>query len=108
VSAHEHWDEAECGGDDGCSEIEKAPRCGAYPDGHIWTSDGMGGIEENPGVWATGGTTICTKHRCRLCGCVRTTVSVGDQRNPYECDSVSYEEYACEPDQEEELEEVQS
>jgi hypothetical protein len=91
VSAHGHWDEDECGGDEGCDSIEDEPDC---EDGlrHSWTSEGEGGCDENPGVWSLGGTTYSFSEHCRYCGVRRLTLHHGRQRNPYECDSVRYEE----------------
>ena len=90
--SHEHWDDgADCGGDDTCEDIEPEPEC---TDGlsHAWTRDGVGGCESNPGVWSIGGTSMQFDVRCRYCGTTRTTIRVGSQRNPYECDSVRYED----------------
>lgn len=64
--------------------------CGYGPDDHDWTSEGEGGIEENPGVWATGGTSLQVDAHCRRCGLHRTERLTGSQRNPGECDTVEY------------------
>jgi len=67
------------------------PECGESDDGvHDWSREGEGGCDENPGVWATGGTTIVTKSHCTICGLRRTATDLGPQRNPCECDTVEY------------------
>jgi hypothetical protein len=89
--ASKHWDEDECGGDEGCDSIEAEPDC---EDGlrHSWTSEGEGGCDSNPGVWSLGGTAYSFAVHCRYCGVRRLTLHRGRQRNPYECDSIRYEE----------------
>ena len=57
---------------------------------HVWSREGEGGCDENPGVWSTGGTTIVTREHCTCCGIIRESVSRGSQRNPGECDRVTY------------------
>ena len=59
---------------------------------HDWCSPHavVGGIDSNPGVWSTGGTTIVTLTVCRHCGHYRRDVHHGRQRNPGECDTVEY------------------
>jgi len=64
--------------------------CGTHPDDHEWTSDGEGGLDNNPGVWSTGGTSMVFDSHCRTCGLHRTESSCGSQRNPGEGDSVVY------------------
>lgn len=64
--------------------------CGLDPDDHDWTSEGEGGLDNNPGVWSTGGTSFVFKSHCRVCGLHRTETKVGSQRNPGEGDSVEY------------------
>lgn len=91
VSAHEHWDEKECGGDATCPEIEREPACDSDHLTHSWTRNGEGGCDENPGVWSTGGTTLRFAAHCEHCGIRRVIIARGCQRNPYECDSVKYE-----------------
>ena len=64
---------------------------GGDPDcDHVWSSEGEGGCDENPGVWSTGGTTIVTREHCTCCGLIRESVSLGSQRNPGERDTVTY------------------
>ena len=46
---------------------------------HRWTSAGMGGCSENPGVWSLGGTAYATAERCAHCGTVRNTYIPGSQ-----------------------------
>jgi len=75
------WDGSCCSGDEGC---------GSDPDDHDWTSAGEGGLDENPGVWSTGGTSMVFKSHCRQCGLHRTESHCGSQRNPGEGDAVSY------------------
>ncbi len=65
--------------------------CGTDPDDHDWTAEGEGGLDENPGVWSSGGTTITTQAHCRKCGLHRTVKTTGSQRNPGEHDTVEYE-----------------
>ena len=57
---------------------------------HDWTSEGEGGLRENPGVWSTGGTSMLFASRCRTCGLHRTEYTCGSQRNPGEHDTVKY------------------
>jgi hypothetical protein len=54
---------------------------------HEWTSEGMGGCNENPGVWATGGTSMLFSQRCTRCGVVRHEHWAGSQKNPGQADS---------------------
>lgn len=58
---------------------------------HDWTAEGEGGLDENPGVWATGGTSMVFRRHCRHCGLIRTERSCGSQRNPGEHDTFTYE-----------------
>lgn len=58
--------------------------CGFDPDDHDWTSEGEGGCDQNPGVYALGGTTISVSRHCRRCGLRREQVYRGAQRNPGE------------------------
>lgn len=64
--------------------------CGTDPDDHDWTSEGEGGLDENPGVWATGGTSIRFESHCRACGLHRTEYVTGSQRNPDDHDTTEY------------------
>lgn len=64
--------------------------CGEDPDDHEWTSEGEGGMKENPGVWSTGGTSMVFYSHCRVCGLHRTERVTGSQRNPDECNTVEY------------------
>lgn len=73
------------------SRATRGAGCGDDPDDHDWTSEGEGGCRENPGVWATGGTSMMFRSHCRTCGLRRTEYSCGSQRNPGDHDSVSYE-----------------
>lgn len=57
---------------------------------HDWTSEGLGGCRENPGVWSLGGTAFKISSRCRRCGLRRDEHICGAQRNPDEHDTVSY------------------
>lgn len=68
-----------------------ADHCGDDPDDHSWTREGEGGCTENPGVWATGGTSMEFHAHCRDCGLRRVNRVTGSQRNPGEHDTVSYE-----------------
>ncbi len=56
--------------------------CGTSPDDHDWTSEGEGGLVENPGVWSLGGTKMLFRAHCRVCGLRREEVHSGSQRNP--------------------------
>lgn len=64
--------------------------CGYNPEDHEWTREGESGLDENPGVWSRGGTTIVVKSHCRRCGLHQTEVLVGSQSNPDEHDTVEY------------------
>ena len=64
--------------------------CGLDPDDHDWTAEGEGGLDENPGVWSTGGTTMLFRTHCATCGLQRREVSTGSQRNPGDHDSIEY------------------
>jgi hypothetical protein len=64
---------------------------GDFACNHDWSSEGEGGCSENPGVWSTGGTSMVFKSHCTHCGLRRTERTTGSQRNPGECDTVSYE-----------------
>ena len=75
---------------DAVSRHELDQLCGTDPDDHDWTSDGEGGCRENPGVWATGGTSMTFKSHCRKCGLHRTEHATGSQKNPGEHDTVKY------------------
>lgn len=59
---------------------------------HDWTSEGEGGCSDNPGVWSTGGTSMMFRSHCRSCGLIKIERTTGSQRNPGECDTVSYEQ----------------
>jgi hypothetical protein len=64
---------------------------GGNPDcDHDWTSEGEGGLDENPGVWSMGGTTMTFASHCRHCGLHKVEVHRGSQRNPGEHDTVTY------------------
>lgn len=63
---------------------ESADVCGVDPDDHDWTSEGEGGLDENPGVWSIGGTAIVVREHCRRCGLHRRVHYAGSQRNPGE------------------------
>jgi len=69
----------------------KPPDCREDHD-HKWDSpvEVVGGIDENPGVWSTGGTTIVFKTVCRHCGVYKKETAYGSQRNPGQCDTVEY------------------
>lgn len=81
------WIEVECGSD------PPEPEC-TDESGHDWQSPYpvVGGIDSNPGVWSTGGTTIVTKECCSHCGVYRIQTAYGSQRNPGQCDAVEYED----------------
>lgn len=70
--------------------VGDAEICGDEPDDHEWTSDGEGGVKENPGVWSTGGTSMTFDSHCRRCGLHRHEKTIGSQRNPSDHDAVEY------------------
>lgn len=82
-------------------EVEIAPNddvlmraAGADPEcEHEWaaTLEVEGGCDDNPGVFALGGTALEIHDHCEVCGLRRKRHFVGSQRNPGETDSVSYE-----------------
>lgn len=59
---------------------------------HDWTGEGEGGLDENPGVWSTGGTSMLFVRHCRECGLKRKEYHCGSQRNPGERDRYEYEQ----------------
>jgi hypothetical protein len=65
--------------------------CGNSPADHDWTSEGEGGCDDNPGVWAGCGTSMTFSTHCRRCGLHRTHYWTGSQRNPGEHDTTNYE-----------------
>lgn len=65
--------------------------CGTDPYDHDWTSEGEGGCDSNPGVWATGGTSMSFAHHCRACGLHRIKHTTGSQSNPGDHDTVEYD-----------------
>lgn len=60
--------------------------CGDDDSDHNWTrpQELVGGCDSNPGVWATGGTSMEFHEVCAKCGLYRRTYSAGSQRNPGE------------------------
>lgn len=60
---------------------------------HEWvaTVEVEGGLDENPGCWSIGGTTMVFDSHCERCGLKRREVSHGAQRNPGEADTFEYE-----------------
>ena len=92
--------------DSGCAEVEIEPNHAALIRAaggdtkckHRWAAEGEGGLVENPGVWATGGTTLVICDHCEHCGLRRRRELTGSQRNPGECDTVSYSLPADEDD----------
>ena len=80
------------------SEVEagpepEAPEC-AEGEEHAWESpyEIVGGCKDNPGVWGLGGTTLTFHSVCCRCGAHKHETSYGSQRNPGQCDQVTYEE----------------
>lgn len=57
---------------------------------HEWTSEDEGGCDQNPGVWAVGGTGMLYRSHCRRCGLRREEYHTGPQHNPGEADTVRY------------------
>jgi hypothetical protein len=74
-----------------CGEETPEPDC-AEGEEHEWEAphELVGGMDQNPGVWSTGGTTYVTKTVCKNCGIYRTETDYGSQRNPQQCDRVEY------------------
>lgn len=64
--------------------------CGDDHDDHDWTSEGEGGCDSNPGVWATGGTSMQFSSHCRKCGLQKTESTTGWQYNDGEKDEIEY------------------
>ena len=64
-----------------CAAVEDEPEC-ATSAGHSW-----GRLE----TWSLGGTTYQHRERCGQCGIARIQIVRGTQRNPGECDVVSYD-----------------
>lgn len=73
---------------DACGKYSNS--CGNDPEDHDWTAEGEGGCTENPGVWATGGTSMTFKTHCQKCGLHRTEYITGSQKNLGEHDTVVY------------------
>lgn len=75
-----------------CGDDPPEPDCDEGQE-HDWSSphEVVGGLEENPGVWSTGGTTMVFKTVCSRCGCVKIETDYGVQRNPGACDTVEYD-----------------
>lgn len=66
-------------------------RAGGDPEcPHEWTSEGEGGCDQNPGVWAVGGTGMEYHSHCRLCGLRRVEYHTGPQFDPGDHDMVEY------------------
>lgn len=74
-------------------EVEAGPEpkpekteCGTEDEDHDWESpiELVGGCEENPGVWSTGGTSFHFEYVCSKCGMYKTVKTAGQQRNPGE------------------------
>lgn len=69
------------------SHSDEEPECevggGDDDGGHDWRAPHslVGGLRDNPGVWATGGTATSSKTVCARCGCYRIEVDAGSQRN---------------------------
>lgn len=64
--------------------------CGYSPEDHSWSSEGEGGLDQNPGVWSIGGTGILTREHCTECLLRREYYFPGAQALPGECDTVTY------------------
>jgi hypothetical protein len=78
-----------CYCEDECSNSESEPSC-VNGFQHTYTSQGCGGLKENPGVWLIGGTAYRFKTRCIVCGVRKHLVDYGSQRNAGKCDYVQY------------------
>lgn len=75
---------------DDAAALLQAHGCALSADDHDWSSEGEGGLEDNPGVWSTGGTSLLTREHCTRCGLHRESHYLGSQRNPGEADTVEY------------------
>lgn len=66
--------------------------CGDSDDDHTWTATVAvdGGCDQNPGVFAMGGTRMAFYRHCAVCWIKRREVHCGPQRNPGEQNSVAY------------------
>lgn len=102
ASVDVNWELYDSDGDEidsGCHTVDVEPdhdelirRVGGDIDcDHEWSSEGEGGCDENPGVLATGGTSMAFRSHCIHCGLIRTEHHTGSQRNPGEHDTVEYE-----------------
>lgn len=74
---------------------DELPECEADPGGeasiadersddlHVWVRPYriVGGCKENPGYWSNRGTRTTSKYVCKICGCYKTEVDPGCQRN---------------------------
>jgi hypothetical protein len=60
--------------------------CGDDDDAHNWVMphEVVGGCEQNPGVFALGGTAMYYKQVCSRCGIYKVETHSGPQRNPGE------------------------
>lgn len=67
-----------------------APTC--TKERHVWIRpyESVGGCRENPGVWSLGGTIIRYRSICKHCGCIKTETCYGEQRNPFQKDTIEY------------------
>ncbi|MCH8517910.1 MAG: hypothetical protein LAT68_16530 [Cyclobacteriaceae bacterium] len=78
------------------------PRCDAACDGqHRWQSPHalVGGIEQNPGVWGTGGASLRIEEVCVLCGTKRVTTTPNQGfESEHDHTTISYEEHAVSVD----------
>ena len=81
-----------------CDAVQETPDCVEDFD-HRWTSEGCGGLSQNPGVWSLGGTSYGFTRRCVLCGVREHELHRGTQRNPGECDERRYEDGDIDPDE---------
>lgn len=86
MNDHEHGPgcDPEC-----CEAWQDEPPCDH--DAHWWSSEGMGGCQENLGVWSLGGTTMLFLARCEHCGLRRREKLYGSQRNAFDCDERSFD-----------------
>ena len=104
VSVHEVDEDGEwlSDGESDSDEVAAGPEpkppatdCGTEDEDHDWQrpQELVGGLNENPGVFSTGGTRLDFHEVCARCGLRKHSWDQGTQRNPGDLDEgVEYEE----------------